>query len=225
MKKKLQYFLLSVIGILLSINHSFSQQFETSESNIFSVYIKNFITYSTYFFLSQNENNFSDGKPPHDFIERYGFILDSNEYYNIKIIPSLLQFPDTNLKLFEVDNNELEYIIPKSNKEKWSAKIHHNYKFPYMYKSLIGFDKRNGQYIYISGHLFLDQIGSYFWDGNKIIKGEKYIMFKFYNYEPDSIKEISNRIFRFYSKNMKKHYQVDLKSEESKLYLIEKETE
>jgi len=221
MTKKSKKFFLSVSLLLLSINHSFSQQFETSKSNIYSVYIKNFIAYSIYSYFKLNENNFSDGKPPHDFLERYSFILDTNEYYKIKIIPSSILFPDTNLMLFEIYCNNLEYIINKNGYEEWSANIHWDYKDPSMYKSLLGFDKRNSQYVYISGHLFLDNIGSYFWDNKKIINGEKYIIFKYYNYEPDSVKVINNRIFQFYSRNMQKSYQIDLKSEESSLNLIE----
>jgi hypothetical protein len=147
----------------------------------------------------------------------YSHILDTGSYYRLEIE----KYEDVSIELmkditiYKYEGFPSFYFRTKDGELLMGGSPPFSYFTPLMYKGLVGLTSDNN-YIFISGHMFLDNIKKYFFVENFSEKNiESYVKIKYYNYD-FKIEKIKRNKVLVYSNVTNKNYWIKIYKELSK---------
>lgn len=201
--------------LILSASGNIGAQADTAliKKRLYSSILQNTLTKISYERILYLKNH------PEDYKNAFNHIIDTSEAYFIwinKVDSGILTkyFLDIDLYkysgFYDYGGIDKEGMFIKGNTpfDAYYSRIMDN--------GIVGL-KQNGEIIYISGYLFLDNIKGFFFKENVFSKQkiEDYIQIRYYNYSPE-IKKVKGRKVIFFSNEDRYNYSVKIRKSQYK---------
>lgn len=189
---------------------------------IYNAVVKNLVVYANYRMIHDNSDRILSGRFSPDLFAHSNPILDTGQYYIMNLKEANISFPDSNYILLHFDFSFMRYRYSKfdSADSGWETFIGTRsnplWYSPLMTRGLVAVNRLNGDFLFVSGRLFLNRTTPwYFASGLNVENMKKYIEARYFNYQPTNIRMNNSELCcQFYSDVLLEDFQVCFSAED-----------